>query len=58
MKDKITNYCGLIAFIGGSVLAAHASGQIVLPGSVVLSLGLAVTIATAVVSWFTGKTVK
>jgi hypothetical protein len=55
MKDKITNYCALVIAIGGSLLAGHASGQIVLPSGVLGVCGILVVVAGAVNSFYTGK---
>lgn len=56
MKDTITNICGLVVAVGGGVLSAAVSGTIVLPAIVTTILGIAVTIATGVIGYFTGKT--
>lgn len=57
MKDTVTNVCGVVVTVGGGLLAAHASSQIVLPTIVVTVLGIAVAIATGVIGYFTGKPV-
>jgi len=56
LKDTISNICGGIIAIGGSLLAMSVSGTLPLPTSMVGILSAAVAIATAVIGYFTGKT--
>lgn len=58
MKDTITNICGIIVVVGGSLLSAHAAGQIVLPEPLLVALGVIVAIAGGIVGYFTGKPAK
>lgn len=58
MKDTITNICGIIVVVGGSLLSAHSSGQIVLPDVLLVLFGVAVAIAGGIVGYFTGKPAK
>ena len=55
LKDTITNICGIIIAIGGSILALVTVGTLVLPTVVNTVLVVLVTVATALIGYFTGK---
>jgi NAD kinase len=52
MKDTITNICGLIVAVGGSLLVLD------IQGTVKVYIGVAVAVATGVIGFYTGKTPK
>jgi hypothetical protein len=54
-KDKLSNVCGLIALVAGSLLALPAAG-IALPAAVITGATIGLTVAGSVVAWLTGKT--
>ena len=54
-KDKVSNICGLIVVIAGSILALPAAG-IVLPAAVITGATVGLTVAGSLVAWLTGKT--
>ena len=56
LKDKITNICAIIIAVGGGIVSAHTSGQVVLPEWVIAVAGGLVAVATAIIGIFTGKT--
>ena len=55
LKDKITNICAIVIAIGGGIVSAHASGQVILPDWIVAVAGGLVAVATAIIGIFTGK---
>jgi hypothetical protein len=54
LKDKITNVCGVIVLIAGSILALPTSG-VSLPPAVITASTIALTIAGSMVAYLTGK---
>ena len=55
IKDTLTTVCAWITVIGGGVLAANLSGQIVLPVSIVGILSTVVAIALGISQFLSGK---
>jgi len=54
-KNKISNVCGLIAVIAGSILTLPTMG-IVLPVAVVAISTISLSISGGIVAYLTGKT--
>jgi hypothetical protein len=54
LKDKLTNVCGLVVLIAGSILALPTAG-VSLPVSVITASTFSLTVAGSVVAWLTGK---
>lgn len=54
-KDKITNVCGVIVLIAGSILALPTAG-IILPVAVITGATVSLTVAGSIVAYLTGKT--
>lgn len=55
IKDKITNICGLVSAVGGSLLAFFVSTPEPEPTWLTTSLGAIVAVAVALIGWYTGK---
>lgn len=55
LKDKVTNVCGLVVLIAGSILALPTAG-ITLPVAVITASTISLTVAGSIVAWLTGKT--
>lgn len=56
MKDKVTNICGIVIVLAGALIAADKTGQLNLGPSVDAVLSIIVTLGTAIVAIYTGKT--
>jgi hypothetical protein len=56
-KDKITNVCGVIVVIAGSILALPTAG-IILPAAVITGATVGLTVAGSIVAYLTGKTAE
>jgi hypothetical protein len=56
LKDKVTNICAVVMAVTGSIVTAHASGQVTLPEWIIAVCGLLFAISSAIVGVFTGKT--
>ena len=54
LKDKVTNVCGLIVLIAGSILALPTAG-ITIPAVVITGAAIGMTVSGSVVAWLTGK---
>ena len=54
-KDKITNVCGFIVLVAGSILALPTAG-VSLPVSIVTASTISLTVAGSIVAYLTGKT--
>jgi hypothetical protein len=55
LKDKVTNICAWITGVGGVIIGAHLSGQIMLPTWAVSILGTLIGIAVVATQILTGK---
>lgn len=54
-KNKLTNVCGLIIAICGSVLGLIVAGALHVPDWVTATLTCLSVISTAIIGWATGK---
>ena len=55
LKDKISDICGVIVLIAGSILALPTAG-LSLPASVITAATVSLTISGSIVAYLTGKT--
>lgn len=54
LKDKLTNYCGLVLLIAGAIVGVASAG-VALPASILTIATVAAAVAGSVIGWATGK---
>lgn len=54
LKDRITNWAGLVVLIAGTILALPTAG-VTIPAVVLTSSTISLTFAVGLVAWLTGK---